>query len=154
MRRVIDPSLSTLIEGAGAGLIFISAYVPWVTTLALVASVPVRGIDTDYGRIVVLIPLAVYALMAWRWYARDARWVHAAIAALGILLIALTVGYAVRVQRNLERARESIAREGQIPGAVDLRFDIGMYLAGSGCVALTGGGLFGLVSSRRSSGAA
>lgn len=154
MRQVIDPRLSPLIEGTGAGLIFISAYVPWVTTLALVSSIPVRGIDTDYGRVVVLIPLVVVTLLAWRWYTRDARWVHAAIAAVGIFLIALTVAYAVQVQRNLEGARESIARAGQFPGTVDVRLDIGMYLAGTGSVAMIGGGLLGLFSGRRSGGTA
>ena len=117
--RGTSVSLPALMEGAGAGLIFIGAYIPWVVTFALLSSVPVRGVDTTYGRILPLVPLVALGLLAWRWYAGRARWVHLAIIALGMLIVIVTVAYAVGVKRNLARAQQAIARSGQaLPGTV------------------------------------
>ena len=144
-------SPAVLLEGAGAGLIFIGAYVPWVVTFALLTSVPVRGIDTTYGRILPLVPLVALGLLAWRWYVGRARWVHLAIIALGMSMVIGTVVYAVEVKRNLTRAQQSLARSGpQIPGTLNVRFDAGIYLTAAGGAAMLTGGLLGTRQDRPS----
>ena len=126
-------------------MILIGAYVPWVVTFALFTSVPVRGVDTEYGRILPLIPLLALGLLAWRWYVRPARWVHFTIIALGVFTIALAVVYVVTVQRNLSQAQQSLARLGQLlPGTVRVGFDIGIYLTLGGAAAMLAGGLLGI----------
>lgn len=142
-------SVSLLAEGAGAALIFIGAYSPWVVTFALFTSVPVRGVDVDWGQILPLIPLAALGLLAWRWYARHATWVHAAILALGIVTLVFALAYAVHVKRNLTKATESLRRAGQFPGAIDVRFDIGMYLSVAGSAAMIGGGILGISGNKQ-----
>ncbi|MGQ0551402.1 MAG: hypothetical protein ACT4PY_17215 [Armatimonadota bacterium] len=133
-----------LVEGAGAGLILIGAYVPWVVSFALFTSVAVRGVETTFGRALPLIPLAALGLLAWRWYARQARWVHLPIMALGIATMALTIAYAVQVNRNLTRTQQSLERSGQVlPGAVRVNFDVGIYLSAAGGAAMVIGGILG-----------
>ncbi len=147
-----DGSLANLVEGAGAGLSFIGAYVPWVVTFAFIATVPVRGVDTPYGRLLTLIPLLVFGLLAWGWYARRARWVHPIIIALGTVTIVLAVAYTVGVKRNLAQAQQSIGRSlGQVlPGTVTVRFDVGLYLAVAGGAAMVIGGFLGMSQDRTS----
>lgn len=137
--------VAALVEGAGAALIFIGAYVPWVQTFALFTTVSVRGVDTPYGRILPLIPPAALGLLAWRWYVRRARWVHVIISALGILVMGLVLVYAVQVKRNLARAQQSLARSDQLlPGSIRVGFDVGFYLTIAGGAVMVGGGLLGL----------
>ncbi len=122
-----------LVEGAGAGLIFIGAYVPWVMTFAVFTSLPVRGVDTDYGRIVPLIPLLGLGLVAWRWYKGRTWWVHLFIVALGAFTIVLALLYTVGVKRTSTLAQESLAGSRlALPGAVRVRFDVGLYLTVTG----------------------
>ncbi len=136
-------------EGAGAGLAFIGAYVPWVVTFALFATVQVRGVNTPYGRILSLTPLVVFGLLAWRWYALRARWVHAPIIALGLSTMVLTAVYALDIHRNVARVQHSIARSAQtFPGAVRVRFDVGIYLSAAGGAAMVIGGLIGMREDR------
>ena len=139
-----------LLEVGGGALLFIAAYSPWVQTFALFATVSVRGIDTTYGRLLPLIPLVAFGLLAWRWYARRGRWVHLVIITLGILTMALTLAYAVEVRRNVTRAQQSLARSvGQVfPGTVRARFDVGIYLAVAGGAAMLAGGLLGIGQDR------
>lgn len=141
---------ATLVEGAGAVLIFIGAYVPWVVTTALITLVPVRGIDTHYGRFLPLISLVALGLLAWRWYVRRARWVHAIILGLGILAVALMVTYVVGVKRDLARVEQSIARSlGQaFPGTIQVKFDAGIYLTAAGGAAMFVGSLIGTAEDR------
>ena len=148
-RRRARAETARLVEGAGAGLILIGAYVPWVVTFALFTSVPVRGVETTFGRVVPLIPLAGFALLAWRWYVRRAPWVHVAVAGLGIAAIALVLAYAVEIKRNLVRAERSLAKSGQVlPGSVRVDFDVGLYLTAVGGAAMLVGGILGLASER------
>ncbi|MGQ0571631.1 MAG: hypothetical protein ACT4P5_19180 [Armatimonadota bacterium] len=134
-----------LVEGAGAGLILIGAYVPWVVSFALFTSVPVRGVETPFGRVLPLIPLVALGLLAWRWYARKARWVHLPIMALGIATVALAIAYAVQVNRNLARTQQSLARSGQVlPGTVRVNFDVGIFLSAAGGAAMVIGGILGV----------
>lgn len=141
--------IAGLVEGAGAGLILIGAYVPWVVSFAFFTSVPVRGVETTYGRFLPLIPLLAFALLAWRWYARRARWVHLPIVVLGIATGVLTIVYAVEVNRNLARTQQSLARSGQVlPGAVRVNFDVGIYLTAAGGAAMVVGGILGAGSRR------
>lgn len=139
-----------LVEGAGAALILIGAYVPWVVSFALFTTVPVRGVETPYGRVLPLIPLVALGLLAWRWYARRARWVHLPIMALGIATVALAIAYAVEVNRNLTRTQQSLERSGQVlPGAVRVNFDVGIYLSAAGGAAMVVGGALGVLQERR-----
>jgi len=137
--------LAALAEGAGAVLIFIGAYVPWVQTFALFTSVSVRGvkIDPTYGRLLPLIPLVALGLLAWRWYVGRGRWVHLAILVLGILTLALTLMYGVNVKRDLMRAQQSLARAGQLPGTVRVDLDVGFYITLAGGAMLAVGGFLG-----------
>lgn len=84
-------NLPALLEGGGAALIFIGAFVPWVVTVALVASVPVRGVKRPLGVFSLSSHLRRSGLLAWRWYTPRARWVHLVIALLGASAIALTL---------------------------------------------------------------
>ena len=140
-----ESETARLVEGAGAALMFIGAYVPWVVTFALFTSVPVRGVDTSYGRVLPLIPLFAVGLLAWRSYVRRARWVHLVIIVLGVLSITLATLYVIEVNRNLARAQQSLARSGQVlPGTVRVRFDVGIYLTGAGGAAMLIGGILGI----------
>lgn len=140
-----NKSIAGLVEGAGAALIFIGAYVPWVVSFALFTSVPVRGIQTTYGRALPIISLVALSLLAWRWYVTRARWVHLAILALGIAAVTLALAYTVEVKRNLARTQQSLARSGQVlPGAVRVDFDVGIYLTVAGGVAMFIGGILGI----------
>ncbi len=140
---------AALVEGAGAALIFIGAYVPWVVSFALFTTVPVRGIETTYGRMLPIIPLVALGLVAWRWYVRRARWAHLAILVLGIVAVTLTLVYTVEVKRNLTRTQQSLARSGQVlPGTVRVDFDVGIYLTVAGGVAMFIGGILGLRQDR------
>ncbi len=140
-----DRGIAGLVEGAGTALTFIGAYVPWVQTFALFTTVSVRGVDTSYGRILPLIPLAALGLLAWQWYARRGRWVHFIISSLGMIVIGLALIYAVEVRRNLAQAQQSFARSGQLlPGSIRVGFDVGFYLTIAGGAVMLGGGLFGL----------
>ncbi len=140
-----SPDTAALVVGAGAALIFIGAYVPWVQTFALFTSVSVRGvkIDPTYGRLLPLIPLVALGLLAWRWYTKRGRWVHMTILVLGILTLALTLTYGVKVKRDLMRAQQSLARAGQLPGTVRVDLDVGFYITLAGGAMLAVGGLLG-----------
>ncbi len=144
-----ESGAGALMEGVGAGLAFIGAYVPWVVTFALFATVPVRGVDTPYARILSVVPLIAFGLLAWRWYALRARWVHVPIIILGLSTMVLTAVYALDVHRNAARAQQSIARSAQtFPGMVRVQFDIGIYLSAAGGAAMVIGGLIGLREDR------
>ncbi len=147
--RDTSVNLGPLVEGVGAGLIFIGAYIPWVLTFALFTTVAVRGVDTPYGRVLPLIPLMVLGLLAWRWYARRAWWVHLTIVALGIFTIVLLMMYVAEVRRNLLQAQESMNRPGQVlPGTVSIRFDVGIYLVVAGGAVMIIGGFLGMSQDR------
>ena len=141
---------ASLLAAAGAILVFIGGYVPWVVTTALFSDLPVRGVETPWGRRLLLLPLAALGLLAWQWYVRRARWVHAVILVLGAMIVGVALAYAVQVRGNLARARESLAASGQLPGAVNVRFDVGLYLTVVGGAALILGGGVGIRESRRS----
>ena len=141
--------IAGLLEGAGAALMFIGAYVPWVVSFALFVTVPVRGVQTTYGRILPIIPLFALGLLAWRWYVRRARWVHLPILLLGIATVTLALVYAVEVKRNLARTQQSLARSGQVlPGTVRVDFDVGIYLTVAAGSAMFIGGILGLRQDR------
>ncbi len=137
--------IAALAEGAGAVLIFIGAYVPWVQTFAVFTSVTVRGvkIDPTYGRLLPLIPLVTLGLLAWRWYTKRGWRVHTAILVLGILTLTLTLMYGVKVKRDLVRAQQSLARAGQLPGTVRVDLDVGFYITLTGGAMLAVGGFLG-----------
>jgi hypothetical protein len=134
-----------LAEAAGAALVFIGAYVPWVMTFAFVATVSVRGVDTDYGRALPLLPLLALGMLAWRWYVRRARWVHLAVVVLGMAAIVLAVGFVITTKRGAANVQESLTRSvgPTLPGTVDVRFDAGIYLTVAGGAAMIVGGILG-----------
>ena len=136
---------ATLVEAIGAGGLLIAAYSPWVVTSALFMTVPVRGVDTTYGRMLALVPLTAFGLLAWRWYARRARWVHIGVAVLGLLAAALVPVYAIQIKGNVTKAQRSLTQSGQaLPGTVQVRFDLGLYLTVASGVAMLVGGILGV----------
>ncbi len=134
-----------LMEAAGAALVFIGAYVPWVMTFAFGATVSVRGVDTDYGRVLPLLPLLAIGLLAWRWYIRRARWIHFAVAVLGVAAIAVATGFVVITKRGSQTAQESLTLSvgPTLPGTVGVRFDVGIYLTVAGGAAMVAGSVLG-----------
>ncbi len=142
-------SLAGLLEGAGAVGIFIAAYTPWVVTFAFFTFVPVRGIETPYGRIIALAPLVALGLLAWRWYIGRAWWIHVIIIILGICVAGLAIMYAIDARRNLVRAQQSLIRAGQVlPGTVRVNFDVGIYLTAAGAASMVAGGVLGFRQDR------
>ncbi len=144
-RRAGGSDVAGLMEAAGAALLFIGAYVPWVMTVAFVATVSVRGVDTDYARVLPLLPLLALGLLAWRWYARRARWIHLVVAVLGVAAIVLAAGFVVMTKRGAAHAQESLTQSvgPMLPGTVAVRFDIGIYLTVAGGAAMIVGGILG-----------
>lgn len=142
-----DLDIAGLTESAGAVLLFIGAYVPWVITFALVATVSVRGVDTDYGRTLPLLPLFALGLLAWRWYIRRACWVHPVVAVLGMAAIALATWFVVQTNQGAANAQEFLTRSvgSTLPGTVGVRFDVGIYLTVTGGAAMIAGGVIGVV---------
>lgn len=136
-------ALAPTLEGAGAVIVFIGAYAPWVVTVALLTPIHVRGVDTDFGRILPPIPLLGLGVLAWRWYTRRSRGAHLAFIALGVLTLALALFYANGVKHSLAQAQQSLSRSGGLPGAVTVRLDLGMYLTIIGATAMLAGGALG-----------
>ncbi len=59
--------VAVALELAGAGLILVAAFVPWVRSHAFFLLIPVRGVETDYGRVFPFLALGVFALLAYQW---------------------------------------------------------------------------------------
>ncbi len=135
---------------AGAGLILISAFIPWIRSHALLLTIPVRGAETDYGRLFPGIALAVAALLAYQWSFRWHRWMHGVILGLGILALAVAVVYGMQVTHRVGRIEGAARQQPAAPlvlgggSLFSVEFDVGYYLTLLGGGALIVGSIAGL----------
>src|SRR5262249_24895302 len=104
--RQVSP-VAVSLQLAGAGLMLISAFIPWVRSHALFLSVPVNGVGTDYGRLFPGIAFALFALLASQWSFGWRRWAHGIILSLGMIALAVAVVYAVQVTQHVSRIAKS-----------------------------------------------
>jgi hypothetical protein len=122
------------LESAGAGLILVGAFVPWVRSHALFLTIPVNGVQTDYGRIFPFIALSILALLAYQWSYGWRRWAPGAVLLLAIAAIVLAVLYGVQIKHRVGRISESAQHQLETPlvlsggRAFSVEFDTGYYL--------------------------
>ncbi len=151
------PHVAASFQLAGAGLILIGAFIPWVQSHALFLTVPVRGAETDYGRLFPAIALVVLALLAYQWSFGWFRWAHGVMLLLGVVALAVAVVYAVQVTQRVDRIAKSAQEQlgspltlsGESPFRVE--FDIGYYLTLLGACGLVAGAVMGLRGHRHPS---
>lgn len=127
---------------AGAGLILIAAFVPWVRSHALFLAIPVSGIKTDYGRIFPFLALAAFGLLAYQWSFGWRKWAPGIVFLLAIVALVVAILYGVQVKERVGRINQSSENKSAgpfvLPGGslfnVDL--DVGYYLTllGAGCL--------------------
>lgn len=149
------PHVAVLFQLAGAALILFSAFIPWVQSHALFLTVPVRGSETDYGRLFPAIALAVFAILAYEWSLGWRKWAHGVILLLGMIAMTVAVLYGVQVTQHVLRIGQSARDQ---PGAplilsgramFSVEFDIGYYVTLLGAGGLLAGAVIGLRQSRR-----
>ena len=149
------PHTSVSLQLAGAGLILIGAFTPWIQSHALFLTIPVRGSETDYGRLFPAIALAVFAILAYQWSFGWRRWAHYVILLLGGIVITVAVLYGVQVTQRVHRIAESTRDQPGAPlilsgqAAFSVEFDIGYYVTLIGGGGLLAGGVIGLRRSQR-----
>jgi len=135
---------------AGAGLILIGAFVPWVRSHALFLTLPVRGAETEYGRLFPAVALVVFILIAYQWAVRWHRWMHTVVLGLGILALLIAVIYAVQVTQRVRRIDTEARQKPATPLVLgsgrmfSVEFDVGYYLTLLGSGALVAGAASGL----------
>ncbi len=140
---------------AGAGLILIGVFVPWVQSHALFLTVPVRGSETDYGRLFPTIALAVFAILAYEWSLGWRKWAHVVILLFGAVAMATAVLYGVQLVQRVHRIAETTPNQPGVPlvlsgrAMFSVEFDIGYYVTLMGAGGLLGGAVMGLRQSRR-----
>jgi len=141
---------------AGAGLILIGAFVPWVRSHALFLTIPVRGAETDYGRLFPIIALVVAALLACQWSFGWWRWAQGVVLLFGVVALTVAIVYAVqvthRVQRIAKNARDQPGAPLVLAGGTlfSIEFDVGYYLTLLGAGGLVVGAVAGLRGQRHS----
>jgi hypothetical protein len=134
---------------AGAGLILLSAFIPWVRSHALFLTIPVNGVATDYGRLFPGVALAVFVLLAYQWSFGRRRLAHGLILLLGVVALTVAVLYAVQVTQRVNRiaksAQEQLGSSLTLSGDSPFRleFDIGYYLTLLGACGLVAGSVMG-----------
>ncbi len=140
---------------AGAGLILIGAFVPWIQSHALFLTVPVRGIETDYGRLFPAVALVVLAILAYQWSLGWRKWAHGLILLLGLVAMIVSVVYGVQVEQRVHRVAEANRDKPGAPlvlsgrAAFSMEFDVGYYATLLGAGSLIGGAVSSLRRSRR-----
>lgn len=149
------PYVAVSFQLAGAGLILIGAFIPWVQSHALFLTVPVRGAETDYGRIFPGIALAVFAILAIQWSFGWRKWAHGVILLLGVVAITIAVLYGVQVTQRVHRIAETTPSQPAAPlvlsgqAMFSVEFDIGYYATLIGAGSLLAGAVIGLRHSGR-----
>jgi hypothetical protein len=139
----------------GAGLILIGAFIPWVQSHALFLTVPVRGIETDYGRVFPSIALAVFAILAYQWSWGWRKWAHSLILLLGLVAIIVAALYGAQVQQRVRRVADANRDKPGLPlvlsgrAAFSVEFDVGYYATLLGAGSLLAGAVSSLRRSRR-----
>jgi hypothetical protein len=139
----------------GAGLMLLGAFIPWVQSHALFMTIPVRGAQTDYGRLFPAIALVVLAVVAYHWSLGWRKWAHGFILLLGLVAVIVAALYGVQVTQRVHRVAEA-NREGpdaplMLGGgrpAFSVEFDVGYYVTLIGAGGLIAGSIMGLRCSR------
>jgi len=140
---------------AGAGLILIGAFVPWIQSHALFLTVSVRGIETDYGRAFPSVALGVFAVLAYEWSLGWRKWGHSLILLLGLVAMIVALLYGVQVQQRVRRVAAANRDKPGIPlilsgrAAFSVEFDVGYYATLLGAGSLLAGAVSGLRRPRR-----
>ncbi len=144
------PHMAIGLQLAGAGLILIGAFAPWIRSHALFLTIPVRGAETDYGRLFPAIALAVLAILATQWSLGWRKWAHGLVLLLGVVVLGVAVLYGVQVTNRVHRV--AVVNRDQ-PGSpfvlsgralFSFEFDVGYYVTLLGAGGLLAGGIIGL----------
>lgn len=147
--------MAVALQLAGAGLILIGAFAPWIRSHALFLTIPVRGAETDYGRLFPAIALAVLAILASQWSLGWRKWAHGLVLLLGVVALAVAGLYGVQVTQRVHRVAEVNRNQPGAPfvvpgrSAFSFEFDVGYYVTLLGAGGLLAGAIIGL---RRSNG--
>jgi hypothetical protein len=134
----------------GAGLMLLGAFVPWIQSHALFMTIPVRGAETDYGRLFPAIALVVLAAVAYNWSLGWKRWAHGLILLLGVVAVIVAVVYGLQVTQRVHRVAEANRDKPGAPlvlggpAAFSMEFDVGYYMTLLGAGSLLVGGISGL----------
>ncbi len=153
--RTSPPQLAVALQLAGAGLILIGAFVPWVRSQAFFLVIPVRGVETDYGQILPFLALGVYALLAYQWSFGWRRWPAGVVLSIGICAVAVGLFYGVQVQRSAIRLNVETKNQPEAPLVIgggplfNVTFDVGYYLSLLGGLGLVVGAIGELQGTRR-----
>jgi len=153
--RPSPPQLAVTLQLAGAGLILIGAFVPWVRSQAFFLVISVRGVETDYGQILPFLALGVCALLAYQWSYGWRRWPANIVLAIGVVTVAVGVFYGVQVQRSAIRLNVETKNQPEAPIVIgggqlfNVSFDVGYYLSLLGGLALVVGAIGELQGTRR-----
>ncbi len=146
-RRRPPSEAAVAVQLAGAGLVLISAFVPWVRSQVFFLVIPVRGVETDYGRILPFLALGVCALLAYQWSYGWRRWPASIVLAIGVVTVAVGVFYGVQVQRSASRLNVETKNQPEAPLVIgggplfNVAFDVGYYLSLLGGVGLIAGAI-------------
>ncbi len=134
----------------GAGLMLIGAFVPWIRSHALFMTIPVRGAETDYGRLFPATALVVLVVVAYHWSLGWRKWAHGLILLLGLVAAIVAVVYGLQVTQRVHRVAEVNRDKPGAPlvlggrAAFSMEFDVGYYVTLVGAGSLIVGGVSGL----------
>jgi len=146
---------AALVQLAGAGLMLLGAFIPWIQSHALFMTIPIRGAETDYGRLFPAIALVALAVVAYHWSLRWRKWAHGLILLLGLVAVIVAVVYGVQVTQRVHRVAEANRDRPDAPlvlgggrPAFSVEFDVGYYVTLVGAGGLIAGAIMGLRCSR------
>jgi hypothetical protein len=148
------PQAAALVQLAGAGLMLLGAFIPWIQSHALFMTIPIRGAETDYGRLFPAIALVVLAVVAHHWSSGWREWAHGLILLLGLIAVIVAVLYGVQVTQRVHRVAEANRDRPDAPlilgarPAFSVEFDVGYYVTLVGAGGLIAGAIMGLRCSR------
>jgi len=141
-------------QSAGAGLILIAAFVPWVRSHAFFLQIPVRGVETDYGRVFPFLALGVFAVLAYQWSYGWQRWGAGLVLLIGAVSLAVAIVYGVQVKQRAIKANEATKKQPEQPLVLgggtmfSVDFDVGFYLTLLGGGGVIGGAISDLAARR------
>jgi len=148
------PQAAALVQLAGAGLMLLGAFIPWIQSHALFMTIPIRGAETDYGRLFPAIALVVLAVVAYPWSLGWRKWAHGLILLLGLVAVIVAVLYGAQVTQRVHRVAEANREGPDAPlvlggrPAFSVEFDVGYYVTLGGAGSLIAGAIMGLRCSR------
>ncbi len=141
-RKQPASQVAVALQLAGAGLILVAAFVPWVRSHAFFLLIPVRGVETDYGRVFPFLALGVFALLAYQWSYGWQRWAAGVVLLIGAVALLTTILYGVQVRQRATRVNEAAKKQPEQPLVLgggtlfSVDFDVGFFLTllGAGCL--------------------